>query len=118
MCIDRDLLIWLRRKRHGLLGIWEDDAGYSVLEQTSDVWREPDDKTNNYIVLEELFSETEMSHEQAIRLGNDAREHDQADVEDDGQEDFEDDEPITEKDRHSRRGRTLRRSHYVKDYAS
>ena len=118
MCNDRELPIWLRRKRHGLLGIREEGAGDSELEQTSYVWRETDDQTNNYIGLEKLFAEDEMSHAQAIGQANDARELDKADVEDDGPEAFEDDEPITETDRHSRRGRTLRRPHYLKDHAS
>ena len=55
-----------------------------------------------------------MSHEQTIGQANDARELDQAD----GPEAFEDDEPITETETHSRRGRTLRRPLYLKDYAS
>ena len=59
-----------------------------------------------------------MSHEQVIGLTNDARELDQADLEDEGPEAFEDDEPITETGIHSRRGRTLRRHLYLKDYAS
>ena len=101
MCNDRELHIWLRRKRHGLLGIREEDAGDSYLKQTSDVWRKPDDQTNNYIGLNELFAEDEMSHVQALGKPNNAREIDQADVEDDGPEAFEDYEPITEKDRHS-----------------
>ena len=109
MCNDRDLPIWLRRKRHCLLSIRGENAGDSELEQTSDVWREPDDQTNNYIGREELL------HVQAIGQANDAREINQAD---DGPEAFEDDEPITEKDRHSRRGRTLRRPQYLKYYAS
>ena len=75
-------------------------------------------QTNNYIGLEELFAEDEMSHEQAIGQANDARELDQADLEDDGPDAFEDDEPITETETHSRRGRTLRRPLYLKDYAS
>ena len=117
MC-DRDIPLWLRRKRHGLLGIREEDVGDSELEQTSDDWRESDDHTNNYIGLEELFAEDEMPHAQAIGQANDDRELDQANVEDDGPVAFEDDEPITEKDRHSRRGRTLRRPQYLKEYAS
>ena len=44
--------------------------------------------------------------------------HGQAYVEDGGPAAFEDDDPITEKYRHSRRGRTLRRPLYLKDYAS
>ena len=48
MCNDRNLHIWLRRKRHGLLGTREDDADDTELEQT----REPDDQTNNYIGLD------------------------------------------------------------------
>ena len=59
-------------KGHGLLGIMEDHAGDSELEQTSDVWRESYDQTNNYISLEELFAEDEMSHEQAIGQANNA----------------------------------------------
>ena len=74
MCNDRDLHIWLRRKRHGLLGTKEDGASDSELEQTSDVWGEPDDHTNNYMGIEELFAEDEMSHGQAIGQSNDARE--------------------------------------------
>ena len=117
MCNDRYRPIWLRRKRHGLLGIREDGAGDSELEQTSDVWREPDDKTNNYIGLEELFAEDEVSHEHAIGQANDPRELDQADLEDDGPEAFEDDEHITETKIHSRRGRTVIRPLCLKDYA-
>ena len=114
ICNDRDLPIWLRRKRHGLLGSMEEDPDDSELEQT----REPDDQTNNYIGLEELFAEDEMWHEQAIGQANDARELDQADLEDEGPEAFEDDEHITETEIHSRRGRTLRMFLYLKDYAS
>ena len=100
MCNDRDLPIWLRRKRHGLLGTMEEDADDSELEET----RELDDQTNDYIGIGELFTEDEMSHEQAIGQANDARELDQADLEDEGPEAFEDDEPITETEIYSRRG--------------
>ena len=59
-----------------------------------------------------------MSHEQAIGQENDARELDQTDLEDEGPEAFEDDEPITETEIHSRRGRTLSRPLYLKDCVS
>ena len=59
-----------------------------------------------------------MLHEHVIGQANDARELDQADLEDEGPEAFEDDEPITQTEIHSRRGRTLRRPLYLKDYVS
>ena len=59
-----------------------------------------------------------MSHEQTTGKANDARELDQAYLEDDGQEAFDDDKPITETEIHSRRVRTQRRPLYLKDQAS
>ena len=57
-----------------------------------------------------------MSHDQAIGQANDGREVDQADLGHDCPEAFDNDEPITETEIHSHRGRPLRRNLYLKDY--
>ena len=43
LCSDRDLPIWLQRKRHELTWTLGEDVGDRVLEQATDVLRDPDE---------------------------------------------------------------------------
>ena len=55
LCSDRDLPIWLLRKRHELTG---EDVGDRVLEQVTDALGDPDEHGNgNDLGLEDLFAE-------------------------------------------------------------
>ena len=58
LCSDRDLPIWLLRKRHELAG---EDVGDQVIEQTTDSLGNRNQHGNgNDLGLEELFSEMTM----------------------------------------------------------
>ena len=55
LCSDRDLPIWLLRKRHELTG---EDVGNRVLEQATDALRDPDEYGDgDNLGLEDLFAE-------------------------------------------------------------
>ena len=55
LCSDRDLPIWLLRKRHKLKG---EDVGDRVLEQATDALRDPDEYGDgDNLGLEDLFAE-------------------------------------------------------------
>ena len=66
LCSDRDLPIWLLRKRHELTGTLGEDVGDRILEQVTDDLRYPDEYGEGYnLGLEDLFAErTEEGLEQ------------------------------------------------------
>ena len=66
LCSDRDLPIWLLRKRHELTGVVGEDVGDRVLEQATDALRDPDEYgEGDNLDLEDLFAErTEEGLEQ------------------------------------------------------
>ena len=66
LCSDRDLPIWLLRKRHELTGTLGEDVGDQVLEQATVALRDPDEYgEGDNLGLEDLFAErTEEGLEQ------------------------------------------------------
>ena len=58
VCSDRDLPIWLLRKRHELTGTLGEAVGDRVLEQATNALRDPDEYVEgDNLGLEDLFAE-------------------------------------------------------------
>ena len=58
LCSDRDVPIWLQRKRHELTWTLVEDVGDRVLEQATDVLRDPEEYgEGDNLGLEDLFAE-------------------------------------------------------------
>ena len=120
LCSDRDLPIWLLRKRHELTG---EDVGYRILEQVTDALRDPDEYGDgDNLGLEDLFSEmTEDGLEQRSQT-HEMHSDDEASpdvLNDDDHELLEDYIEVDDTQRETTRtrgGRFMKRHTHLDDY--
>ena len=123
LCSDRDLPIWLLRKRHELTGTLAEDAGDRVLEQATDALRNPDKYgEGDNLGLEDLFAErTEEGLEQrplTQEMYSDDKESPDV-LNDDDHELFQDDMEIDDTQRETTRTRgcgVIKRPTHLDDY--
>ena len=123
LCSDRDLPIWLRRKRHELTGTLGEDVGDRVLEQATDAMRHPDEYgEGDNLDLEDLYAEMteeglEQRHQTQEMYSSDKASPDV--LNDDNHELFEDYMEIDNTQREiikTRGGRVITRHMHLDDY--
>ena len=111
LCSDRDLPIWLLRKRHELKG---EDVGDRVLEQATDALGDSEHGNGDNLGLENLFAEmTEEGLEQRSQT------QDMPYLNDDDPELFEEYIEIDDTQRENTRtrgGRVIKRPTHLEDY--
>ena len=120
LCSDRDLPIWLLRKRHELTG---EDVGDRVLEQATDALGDPDEHRNgDDLGLEDLFAEMteegleQMSQTQEMHYGDEASPDVLNDDDHELLEDYIEIDDTQRETTRTRGGRVIKRPTQLEDY--
>ena len=119
LCSDRDLPIWLLRKRHGLTGEY---VGDRVLEHATDALGDSDEHGNGEdLVLEDLFAEMteerleQRSPTQEMHYGKEASPDDLNDNDHELLEDYIEIDDTQRETTRARGGRVIKRHSHLWD---